>query len=568
VGARVRLLLRPARLGDESAPGYVLRLAQANGLRRASWLREDMIPGQVGRGRVLPLSVARACPVCLSERQVWRASWTLPAVPVCVAHGRALIDTCPRCKAPLRWRNLQLTECRCGFDLSQAGGVSLRAASQRFVEALSRGDSPLAQLSLQDLAAVVSVIGVGVHSAAKRRGRRSFTPTSLAQCLVAFEKAAGILGDWPGQFERHLARSLPAAKARRPVSPSQCYAGLYRAFGRELAGPQFQFLRDAVRDFLERRWPLPLNRRNGAIDAARAEALPFSAASEHLGVSKKTLLALARTADISLSARQTRSGRRFRSVRRRDLRLLERAQSDLISHRAAAVELGVSRPRVKELVDAGLLKAHVHRRVLRVRRSGIEQLCERLLAIATTGVPSADHLPVPELLRSRLPAGCFGALIADVMRGKVPLHQATSLNRAVFAGLSIAKGLLATYRTGASSTTLLTGPQIATALKIKQEVVYALVRNGMIRSTAQRVGARRRALVSSNDLERFLALYVSGVELADCLRSRSRTVTARLATFGVVPASGPGVDDCRQHFFRRDARLERAMGAIAASIRP
>lgn len=558
----MRLLLRPARVGVESAPGYALRLAEANGLCRASWLREDMIPGQVGPGRVLPLSIARACPACLAERHLWRADWTLLAMPVCIAHCRALIDACPGCKQPLRWRNLRLAACRCGFDLSQAAAAPLRGASRQFVEALGCGATPFAQLSPQDVSTVISVIGVGTHSATKRRGRRSFTPTSLAECLAAFEKAADRLSDWPERFELHLARTLPAARTRRPVSPSQCFPGLYRAFGRELAGLQFLFLKDALVDFLERRWPFPLNRRNGAVDGARAEALPFSAAREHLGVSKQTLLELARVADISLSSRSTPSGRRIRSVRKGDLRVLQQARSDLISTRTAASDLGVSRPRVKELVDAGYLRAHIHRGVLRIHRSGIEQMRERLQAKATippTG--SSDLLRMSAALRVHVPRGRFGELVADLLTGTVALHRVASRDGAVFAGLAVSKSLLVRYRTEASAS-LLTGPQVATALGVKQEVAYALLRNGMIRSSLRRVGTRRRALVSSGDLAHFEARYVSGAELADRVGSSSRSVTARLATFGVVPATGPGVDGCRQHFYRRCAALDRAIAAI------
>ena len=522
-----------------------------------------MIPGWVGPGRVLPLSIARACPACLAERRLWRADWNLLATPVCIAHCRALIDICPGCKEPLRWRNLRLAACRCGFDLSQAAAAPLRGASRQFVAALGRGASPFAQLSPQDVATVISVIGVGIHSATKRRGRRSFTPTSLAECLAAFEKAADRLSDWPERFEQHLARSLPAARSRRRASPSQCFPGLYRAFGRELAGRQFLFVKDALVDFLERRWPFPLNRRNGFVDGARAEALPFSAVREHLGVSKQTLLELARVADISLSSRSTPSGRRIRSVRKGDLRLLQQTRSDLISTRTAAADLGVSRPRVKELVDAGCLRAHVQRGVLRIHRSGIEQMRERLQARATpppTG--SGDLLRMSAALRVHVPRGQFGKLVADLLTGTVALHQVASREGAVFAGLAVFRSPLARYRTEAASMNLLTGPQVATALGVKQEVAYALLRNGMIRSSLRRVGTRRRALVSSGDLSHFQARYVSCAELAGRLGSSARSVAGRLATHGVVPVTGPGVDGCRQHFFRRSAALDRAIAAI------
>ena len=99
----------------------------------------------------------------------------------------------------------------------------------------------------------------------------------------------------------------------------------------------------------------------------------------------------------------------------------------------------------------------------------------------------------------------------------------------------------------------MTIPEVATKMEVKQEVAYALVRSELLGSAARRVGRRAEQRVSSLNLHEFGLRYVFCRDLALKLGRSSRAASAFLASEGVMPVAGPGIDDCRQLVFSRAA---------------
>lgn len=62
-------------------------------------------------------SCTRACPACLREMAISRPEWEVAIWPLCVLHGRLLIDRCSRCGRRLNIHRLGVSECSCGYDL-------------------------------------------------------------------------------------------------------------------------------------------------------------------------------------------------------------------------------------------------------------------------------------------------------------------------------------------------------------------------------------------------------------------------------------------------------------------
>lgn len=162
----------------ESLPGYLLRLAEANGysgirdfLRVAAAPRANSIRTQLMKIRADAALLARigqiavgdpahlrhfeseplpadpalgpiealffqecrvdvdalypkrtpVCPACLAERGVAREEWDLAPVTVCSTHGTLLMDECPGCHTGLHWSRSRLLSCdSCGADLREA----------------------------------------------------------------------------------------------------------------------------------------------------------------------------------------------------------------------------------------------------------------------------------------------------------------------------------------------------------------------------------------------------------------------------------------------------------------
>jgi hypothetical protein len=90
-----------------------------------------------------------------------------------------------------------------------------------------------------------------------------------------------------------------------------------------------------------------------------------------------------------------------------------------------------------------------------------------------------------------------------------------------------------------------------TLMRVKQEVIYSLVRSNLLVAEQRRVGRRPSLWVSRDELQRFAATFMFGRDLAKALATSSRSLTSKLKDLGVTPVAGPGVDRCRQIVFRR-----------------
>ena len=90
-------------------------------------------------------------------------------------------------------------------------------------------------------------------------------------------------------------------------------------------------------------------------------------------------------------------------------------------------------------------------------------------------------------------------------------------------------------------------------LEVKQEVVYALALSGLLETVARHAGRRAEQRISAAGLDGFQRRFVFGRDVAEMLRRSPRATAAFLASEGVVPVAGPGIDACRQLVFRRDS---------------
>ena len=165
------LLFRAEPYGDESLPGYVLRLTDLNdyqtpawvlalakikdydlnrfssyylkpdadlsGLARLSGTREETLKELQYRptgiiksrlagdydvfGNYLPLYTIRThspkvCPLCLVDQPYARKLWEMALVTACPVHNCLLLDKCPSCGKPPSWMRRRICECKCGAD--------------------------------------------------------------------------------------------------------------------------------------------------------------------------------------------------------------------------------------------------------------------------------------------------------------------------------------------------------------------------------------------------------------------------------------------------------------------
>lgn len=139
---------RPTPIEGESWPGYLLRLANSNGLRGLTRLSELL---GVSKERLLRANIyavgaslrlphlrdidgfddgsgyrgylkmrTRVCPQCLGVDEIpyIRASWDSPIKLHCKEHRKFLLDACPDCCRKLSYSRGWIDKCPCGSQMS------------------------------------------------------------------------------------------------------------------------------------------------------------------------------------------------------------------------------------------------------------------------------------------------------------------------------------------------------------------------------------------------------------------------------------------------------------------
>jgi hypothetical protein len=146
-----------------------------------------------------------------------------------------------------------------------------------------------------------------------------------------------------------------------------------------------------------------------------------------------------------------------------------------------------------------------------------------------------------------------GHLLVEIEKGHVvPLGAAAGSEGlgAFLFGFDQAREWFASHRK--EQVGEMTLPTVAIKLEVKQEVVYALVRSGLMSANVRRLGRRAQQRVSSKSLQGFGRRYVFCRDVARELNRSPRAVSAFLSNEGVMPVAGPGVDACRQLLFLRE----------------
>ena len=102
--------------------------------------------------------------------------------------------------------------------------------------------------------------------------------------------------------------------------------------------------------------------------------------------------------------------------------------------------------------------------------------------------------------------------------------------------------------------------EAADKLGVKQQVAYEWVRRGLLRTVAGTTKAEAGSRITPEALDYFRKEYVTGVELAATVGSRSRRHSSpQLMELGLTPVSGPSVDGARQYLFRRADAENRSL---------
>lgn len=576
------LLVVPKRMADEGPCGFRFRLAASNLLtvRDLAQLEvnSEIEPIHAQASSCVPIDEgafnpwvrrwSRFCPHCLDSRQYWRIGWEILFADACAECGCWLVDTCSACATPNSWERDQLLQCNCGTYLADENACAAPAAVVRLSQALqgvALGSKPTVlpafhDLSLAQCVRLVRLLGTYGSGDGRSVPQKVGQVDTLRVSWPITSMAAEILESWPAGLTSLLENLRAHGSAEDKGKLSKAFRGFYSALYDGFKDVEFDFLRAAFENYVAEHWTGALGKRNRRLDESVLETvswIPANHACRVLAVSRRRLNDLIDEGRLRGERRQTATHREFIVVKRSDVETLALTREDGVSLLEASLRLGLKKQRLLSLLPI---------------------ICPQAKKLGGHGCPWAipanwmerwetlirDQMQVEPMESKKVALGHLirywpwtneqiGLLLVDILNGDMAPAGVLKSGRGVGTLVLLAHDLddwfAGKQRVPCAELTI---PDIALRMEIKQEVVYALVRSGLLQSTSRTVGRRAEQRVKAAILEEFERRYILGRDVAQLLGRSPRAVAEFLRADGVRPVAGPGVDTCRQIVFPRD----------------
>lgn len=511
----------------------------------------------------IDISRRRLCPLCLEDSPHHRACWDLTMMTACPVHGIRLIDRCSRSgrRCGPDWKHPDVRRCRCGTDLTSLAVTVVSAAeaeAARWLIALVSGEelpwlpASLGRCERPDLLRLVMTVGMFLTG--WTRERRIESLVNAGADAVSAVALAGLhaLEEWPRPLHGFLETECRAAAGRPGRYGARKALGAFYSWLTLMEdGETKSVLGAAARDFVEGDPQLARKvHRSRLLTRPDCEGplVGLNEAAEMLAVSGERVKRLMKSGVLP----------EVRSEGRGVPMMLERsAVGQLAARNAASLNLGqtaaclgISKSRVRRLVDGGILTA-AHSASAENQApwsfdsgdvaSFLGSLADLCHAGTDGAVPVGFEHAVEVLRRRGTDLVPFIRLVLDRSLSVIGLDdEATGLKRLMFDRRELR--VLSVRLGSGEALTVQTAGQL---LSLKWQVVSHLVKVGLIASSGGRIEVAA--------IDRYRKDYVSGAELARCHGTSPRKLAEILASQAVLPVTGPGVDGSRQNVFRRVA---------------
>lgn len=602
------LLIRPTFKLGEGSKGYLMRLAEANGLdlniisnlgitfdipmlKCMGYLpvHSENISLEtyeislentlVAHGKSWNHKVPRFCPQCLQRDPYWRYEWELLFYDACHEHQVWLIDRCSECHQLLSWKRSSLMRCTCGANLRDQQAASCPNPVVRLSRALSHqvfvinDELPsymIAPINLTQLQHFVRMLGTYGDSAVDLRPKIKKANEELVNSWQLSSLAAEILDQWPKSFHMMLDNMQNRKESISSGKFSGRFGNFYSLLYRAFKGPEFDFLRNEFELYVAENWRGSFGRRNSRLfDKVheRMAWIPANVARQILGISNHRLNEMVKDGLISREERFGKSGRKFSVVSRADVDAAVKKLESELDLTTAANLLGLKKLRFASLLPILIPEA---------RKTGIagcpwaipRKIIDDLLLISLQA-PEKEKILEGQVGFSHILRywpwvdAIIAKFLLDVAHGCVA-PVARIKNHSGIAGLVFPKVDLNNWYQviRPDSDCHLSVPDVAIRLSIKQEVAYFLVRRGLINSVVVRKGRFDESQVNIEELEAFTTKYQFGRDLAKNVGTSSRILTIQLSRLGISPICGPDIDGCRQLLFENNAELDNALNQL------
>ncbi|MGZ5043201.1 MAG: helix-turn-helix domain-containing protein [Methylobacter sp.] len=358
-----------------------------------------------------------------------------------------------------------------------------------------------------------------------------------------------LLDPWPGNF--HAVLQAIQRKSENQLSIRRTFGPMYRVLYTDLSEQCFQFLRDEFERYLHKNWPGVVCKRHRAFKPETIAVHPqmtLTQASKKAGVAPSTVRHFIEAELITSGQIALPSGRQTRSVHRHNAAHIAALAKDCLTLGELARLLALPEGRVRQLIASGLLKPLVSRAQNKAATWLISKRHVQELFFRGTGSSLGQTIViVSHILKYwHLRKGEWIELVQALSNHQlVPLceeNELAPLGNVILDEKKVRLWLAEKrYASGASMSV----DEAAQRLGLKQQVVYDLVKHGLLATIQDELLGRR---ITQANLEDFRVNYIS---LAEYAKSLNRAPRWLLKTLSVKPISGPMIDGSRQYFFKR-----------------
>ncbi|TNE65431.1 MAG: hypothetical protein EP335_05805 [Alphaproteobacteria bacterium] len=543
----------------------------------------------VGRGRhktrsflgvelpdaAVKLKRPKVCPACLGQKPFRRAIWDLSVVACCPTHGNRLLDRCPGCARDLAWSSARVASCGyCGLDLSTVVAAEADAKAVALTTyvlcQLGQGNghrpagfSVLDDLTPNDLCRLIIFLGLYSVQDASGYGARACAHLSVRAAYDMIAQAARVLDEWPTNFFALLELIRTRAPAGAGTTGlAHDLGSFYEALGKDFRGRAFDFLWAALQDYANTRWDGGLvSRRNSRLKLAPVESRKYMDRQEAAKVLRCAPTMIDRMIEEGhLKGHVLATGARKLSLveRRSVIRRLDEEANTITPYRAGIL-LGLSEVPFRAIVERGLLNplpdVPINRsRTMLLDRMEVEAFIKRVVGDAPQYVGGEEDLvgfPIAVRMLTTVGLGIADLLemvVRDQINVKACDTREVGVRQCCFAFADMEKIL---ERNAMAPEDVLSLPEAAAELCLKQEVLYGLVKRGLLQTRETKIGVRFMRTIARDEVERFRTCYVSAAECAKARGKSPKALVENLRNEGLQPVTGPNVDGGRQYFFER-----------------
>lgn len=589
---RIRLPIRVRPNQGESGISYLTRLAWANGYESFNPLRGQLaslaeqparlrallhlsqeewqrlyLPwpngvrpadAQVPDRRDLAINYAtvRWCPVCIRSRLYLDARWSIRLYCICPYHHNLLMDACPECETVLSAGQVLSGHCQhCGQSLTEKvveASNAIKMVQSMFQCSVARENQTSLSITPQGWARLIQLVAnIELRAQGQKTGQLAQLHRVSVLAAVS-HKLGSLLENWPDNF-------YPWLDKIKTSSPSSF--SLRRSFGRlyhwlyvELDSPEFDFLREAFEVYLKQNWEGPITQRNHWQTGLHGQGncITIQEACMKLRVTPAELKRLHAAGWLQANIVTSRSGRQFWSIPEAQLSLVRIELSEGLTLEATAKYLAFSKTRIRQLVATRVLLPQFTpgQHGASVWRFALDSLRILVAHCQVHGITPSPIQPVITLSNAlktmRIDGPCFTALLRAIMKREVLLVENSSAASQLGSILLDKRTLddwLSAYRIEHAG--LLTIPEAAKQLKIKEQVAYHLVQRRLLASTLRN---QTQFWITTEAVADFELQYVALSALAQEAKTSPKSL---LTTLAVQPVTGPTIDGCRQYFYRR-----------------